>query len=367
MKMRFMSMFSSIRSHLSETALHLHARNLLGARGGGYPFMKYKLLIEQDAFTPLGKDEIAEIKDVCRRRFGSAAYYPYMALYKTFNQIRPDGGRLKDWMPTDFFNRRVLPKINHDYRSISRIKTLSKRMFGSSSLPDIGYILGGRLFDAEMELVSPTQFISANRDNCGIVYIKADNTNSGHGVLRTELAALDEALIRKLNADCVIQSEIDQHAWFEDFSLGASATIRINTLFYKSIRARNVGAALRLPAGDDKFASADAQRVGIGVCDDAGSLDEFALDQDWRLTTFHPGSGLQFAGRAIPHYRDAVELCETLHSRLPNIGVIGWDVGIDKTGAPKVMEWNAHSPGLERAEMTVGPMFAGCGFEDTFR
>ena len=362
-----MSIVASIRSHLSETALHLHARNLLGARGGGYPFVKYKLLIDQDAFTALGKDEIDEIKDVCRRRFGSAVYYPYMALYKTFDQIRPGGGALKDWMPTDFFNRRVLPKINHDYRGISRIKTLSKRLMGSDCLPDIGYILGGRLFDGDMEPVSPLNFVSAHQDGCSVVYIKADDSNSGHGVLRTDLTAINDALIAEIGADCVIQSQIDQHAWFEEFCPGSSATIRINTLFYKSDRPRKIGATLRLPAGGDKYTSGHGQRVGIAVRDDDGNLDEFALDNEWKLTTTHPDSGLQFSGRTIPHFRDAVEMCETLHRRLPHIGLIGWDVGIDATGAPKIMEWNAHSPGLEKAEMTTGPMFSGFGFEEAYR
>jgi len=361
-----MSVVASIGSRLSGTDLYLHARNLIGARGGAYVFGRYQSLIKQDAFTALEKDEIDEIKDVCRRRFGSAVYYPYMTLYKTFDQIRPDGGALKDWMPCDFFNRRVLPKINHDYRGISRIKTLSKRLFGSDCFPDLGYIIGGRLLDADMEPVRPSDFVSAHRDNCSVVYIKADDTNSGRGVLRTELTAVDDALVAEIDADCVIQSQIDQHDWFEEFCPGSSATIRINTLFYRSDRPRKVAALLKLPFSGEKYARYNIVR--LAVRDDEGNLDQFAVDdENWILTEEHPDSALKFAGRAIPYFRDAAEMCETLHSRLPHIGLIGWDVGIDSTGAPKVMEWNAQNPALDFAEMAAGPMFSGCGFEEALR
>ena len=361
-----MSIVASIGSRLSGTDLYLHARNLIGVRGGAYVFDRYQSLIRQDAFAALEKDEIDEIKGNCRRRFGSAVYYPYMVLYKTFDQIRPGGGALKDWMPSDFFNRHVLPEINHDYRGISRIKTLSKRLIGSDFFPDIGYVIGGRLFDADMELVRPADFVSANRDNCSIVYIKADDTNSGRGVLRTELTAVNDALVADINADCVIQSQIDQHDWFEEFCPGSSGTIRINTLFYNSDWPRKIAALLKLPFAGEKYTQYNVIR--LAVRDDDGNLDQFAVDDEtWNLTEGHPDSGLKFAGRAIPHFRDAVEMCETLHSRLPHIGLIGWDVGIDSTGTPKVMEWNAHNPALEFAEMAAGPMFSGCGFEEAWR
>jgi len=362
-----MSFVESLRSQFSQTDLYLFARNLVGARGGAYPFVKYKQLTEQTAFGALEQDEINEIKDVCRRRFGSAAYYPYMLLYKTFDKIRPGGGELKDWMPIDFFNRRILPEINHDYRGISKIKTLSKRLFGSDYFPDIGFILGGRLYDAELQAVEPADFFSAHRDVCEIVYIKADDSNSGHGILRTELAAIDDALIAEMNADCVIQPQIEQHDWFEEFATGASGTVRINTLFYKSSRPQNIGAILKLPTGGENYSRSGGQGIYLGIQDDEGNLDAFAIDKHWKLRTAHPDSGLRFSNRTVPNYRDAVEMCETLHSRLPQIGLIGWDVGLASTGTPIVMEWNAHSPGLEISEMTVGPMFSGCGFEEAFR
>ena len=64
-----------------------------------------------------------------------------------------------------------------------------------------------------------------------------------------------------------------------------------------------------------------------------------------------------FAGHAVPQLQRAAKLCRSLHGALPHLGLIAWDIGIDLTGRPWVLEFNSVHPAIPYIEALRGPAF----------
>ena len=87
------------------------------------------------------------------------------------------------------------------------------------------------------------------------------------------------------------------------------------------------------------------------------------LTSDWATLDRHPDAGTRFATTVVPGFHAAVALCTELHGRLPHVGVVGWDVMIEASSCPHVVEWNAYTPVITYAEPVSGPCFEGLGWE----
>jgi hypothetical protein len=87
-------------------------------------------------------------------------------------------------------------------------------------------------------------------------------------------------------------------------------------------------------------------RGGVAVLvDEAGRLQNEAIDQSGTRYEGHPDTGIRFEGRAVPFYDGAVALCRRAHLALaPDLFLIGWDAAITPRG-PIILEANLF-PGL---------------------
>lgn len=55
--------------------------------------------------------------------------------------------------------------------------------------------------------------------------------------------------------------------------------------------------------------------------------------------------------------RKAIEVIRQSHTRLPNVHLIGWDIAIDETGEPILIEINISYPGIIYEQLCSGPLF----------
>ena len=60
-------------------------------------------------------------------------------------------------------------------------------------------------------------------------------------------------------------------------------------------------------------------------------------------------------------------MCEQLHDQSPFSVLIGWDLAIDPSGAPVLMEWNEGAAAIAFAEASLGPCFKTLGWENEWR
>jgi hypothetical protein len=171
-------------------------------------------------------------------------------------------------------------------------------------------------------------------------------------VRRADLARADALL----GPDAVLQPFLTQHEDLEVLSPRCVAPLRVMTVRDGSdVRALTVG--LRVPmAGQETAGFADTVSLIVRL---DGTIHPVGADMHWKLHRQHPRSGVVFEGRTVPHLDRAVDLARDMHALLPQLGLIAWDLGIDRTGRPWVLEYNTKYPTMSVYEALAGPAFTG--------
>ena len=70
----------------------------------------------------------------------------------------------------------------------------------------------------------------------------------------------------------------------------------------------------------------------------------------------HKNSGYLFSDLKIPMFQEVLEACIRAHRKYPYDRLVGWDVCINETGKPILLEWNTN-PGFRIFECVFGPFF----------
>jgi hypothetical protein len=289
------------------------------------------------------------IRIYARQVLGSRRHRHWLYLYTLVH-----GSFREGWLPDDVYELRVLPQVNMSYRDISGAKTLARRLLASPELPDLAYRIHGAWYGPDLEPLSSEE-VQARCFPDGAdheVVIKGESSNQGRAITvvnREGFSALDLERIR----GAVIQRRIRQHAFFESIVPGCTATVRVTTVHHAG-HVRLVGSYLRVGRSGDRYVrSARQLRVVVTAAD--GSLGPNAFTADWGRTPVHPDTGFVFNGARLPGYRDMVETCRSLHARVPQFTIVGWDVLVDDAGRTVVFEWNTDHPDIKFTEAVLGP------------
>ena len=95
--------------------------------------------------------------------------------------------------------------------------------------------------------------------------------------------------------------------------------------------------------------------VLIGI-DDEGILADTGYFENAKPIQTLP-NGFTFGGVQVPSYKEALTLALEAHESMPMLGIIGWDITIDKNNKPIVFEWNLRGIGMYHSQLTTGPLF----------
>ena len=179
----------------------------------------------------------------------------------------------------------------------------------------------------------------------------------GKDVQVFERGEINEETVNKLfdeyRINFVIQALVDQHDKMARLNPTSLNTIRIISFFFRedvyilSSLLRIGGEGARV----DNYAS-NGYACNINP---NGSLSERAVNYlGW--TTHHP-RGYDFKDIVIPNYDKVIQIVNEEASKLPQLGIIGWDFGVDKNGDPIFIELNI-SPGQNQrsGEPTFGDL-----------
>jgi len=285
---------------------------------------------------------------------GGREYAPWLYVYAAMAGEFRDG-----WIPDNFFGAVVVPRVNKQLGPLTGLKTLSARILQSEALPDIAYHIGGVFYAKDFSPIRREALAELAASTGTHVFVKADRSAQGRSVAKIASHDLKDVDFGAVG-DCVIQSAVEQHEFFEEIVSGATATLRITTV-------KNALGVVEARAAFLRLGRRGADRIGdtsvcVSVVDDTGRLDAVGY-YHWRRHKVHPDTGVSFGGALIPQYATAVTTCLDLHARIPHLAVIGWDVAIGKDGAIKILEWNGGHCDIKFSEATVGPCFLGLDWE----
>jgi len=342
------------------TTARVAARTLEGRykryRSGNAIRKSLQMLVENAGVPSLDRKSIRAIEDYSLHTFGDRAYAPWLIFYATFQ------GKFKEgWIPDYFYLEKVLPRINGCYRQFGRAKSLANRILGTNALPNQGSHINGSWYDSEGHHLEVSQLEETLFSSTDKVYIKPENSNRGQGILIVSRSDFRDLALPQ-DQVFVVQREIEQHHWFERFHKDAVSTLRVTTASCDGQPPTHRAAYLRLGLGRVNLIK-PAESLRVPVLDECGTLDAFATGPRWERYEEHPDSGHRFESLQIPHFQKAVAVCEQLHRRIPQLGLIGWDVAITSSGEIEVMEFNTNHPEIAFTEAAVGPCFTDLRFE----
>lgn len=296
-----------------------------------------------------------KISDYAQEHFGSTIYAPWLMVYTTYR-----GGFREGWIPENFFHEVVVHQLNGKYHMLDNARTLQAGLLGPDVLPDILHFISGDWKSVDGGLLNEDSIVERLFDECDEVCIKTQQSSRGRGVSFATRESFDLEAVKALG-DFVVQKRLRQHDFFSAMFPGAVATIRVATGKRRGARPTGLFSNLRLGRGSDRAVSLN--QIKVPIVDSDGTLDRWGTDGDWKRHAEHPDTGFRFEGARIPDFQKIQGYCVALHERLPQFGLIAWDVAADTAGDPRIMEFNTGFPGIKFGEMSLGPCFEAFDLE----
>lgn len=288
--------------------------------------------------------------------FGGKEYAPWLYVYTLVSGTFKEG-----WIPDNFFGKFVVPKANKDLRSLTNFKTFSNVVLKAKELPDLAYYIDGVFYSRELTAVDITSLREIIGEEYSSVFVKKDGSAQGQGVIKLLVKNINEDSFKPIG-NCVIQSPIQQHDFFERIISGSVATVRITTVKDSDGKIGLRASYLRLGRTDTQWVQSN-NSVRVAIIDKYGELDSFGYTQDWRRWSNHPDTNFLFSKQRVPQFEKAVETCVKLHAMVPQFTFIGWDIAVGNNDEIKLIEWNGEHCDIKFSEATTGPCFLGLNWE----
>lgn len=290
---------------------------------------------------------VSVLKDIC--------YAPWLYVYSAVA-----GGFREGWLPSNYWGRVVVPKIQGEHGRVSELKSMNYLMFGSDLFPDqLSYV--NRTFvtssgsTIQTHDVKNALFSSGDR-----VIFKPDNSWKGRGIEVFDKDTFDSEALLGLGSG-VFQRFIDQDDGLASFFPSAVSTLRLTTAINQRGNSELRGAHLRFGTGADTHVSSSSQ-IRVPVCLRTGLLSDTGFAGQWVEVSMHPDSKKKFSGFEYPMFREAVDIVRKAHERMTFIKCIGWDVVVNNAGQVNIMEWNGRQNDIQFPEAVQGPCFTGLGW-----
>lgn len=287
---------------------------------------------------------------------GSTSYAPWLWVYATSSGAFREG-----WIPDNYYGRWVVPLAQGLYGTVLGQRALPYLLFQGAHSPDLAYRINGRFLGTDLTLVDDSDFAEFLFSASDAVVMKRDRSSRGRGIQFLDRSGYDLDAIRSMG-DVVFQRRLRHHRALDVFARDALSTLRLTTVIDAAGRAVLRTAQLRLPRrGETHVLSSN--EIQIAVDPDTARLRPYGFCSDWTKVSSHPDTGEPFGGFAFPMFEDCRAAAENLHSRVPFVQCIGWDMAVDESGAPALLEVNATHNGIAYAEASTGPCFEGLAWE----
>lgn len=168
----------------------------------------------------------------------------------------------------------------------------------------------------------------------------------------------DKKLLEFLNNTeyVVCQQMLKQHSVMARLNPTSLNTMRLMTLVFNN-RVHMIAAMMRMGPKGSRVDSASKGGAVCGILPN-GQLKNVGWDGTGKKYDIHPQGHLRFESVTIPHYQECVDLVTRLAPRFTTISrMISWDLAIDESETPVLMEFNVSFSGTGALQMANGPLF----------
>lgn len=197
--------------------------------------------------------------------------------------------------------------------------------------------------------------------NIGVCFAKPSiGTDSGRGCevyclvngTDTKSGKTSGMLLKDLGKNFTIQERLVCHESIRKIYDGSVNTFRIMTYRWKN-QIIVAPIIMRIGRGGSYLDNAHAGGMFIALSDD-GTLHKTAFTEFKEEFVEHPDSKLKFEGYRISLLPNVVDAVKRMHYSLPAIGVINWDMTLDESGQPVLIEANVNGGSIWLFQMAHG-------------
>ena len=267
----------------------------------------------------------------------------------------------KEYLP-DWLYYSIIDSTLNDWDAAVKIdnKTFYEQLFPGCRQPYcIAYRINNMWFSHDRNIISLEEVkeLISKED---VLFIKtATDSNGGHGVFRvvSKNNIVDEAFqaIGKIKRDIVIQRTIQQSEVLASINKSSVNTIRVLSLLHDQ-QVMICSMILRMGVGDAYVDNASSGGITVGIRED-GTLKECAFDKKGNRFQVHPTSGIRFDTITIPNIEEVKALIKRLHPLLPYFKNVSWDIALDESNMPVLIEANMKDGELDFHQLNNGPLF----------
>ena len=297
--------------------------------------------------------KLKQIKMYAREQFGSKAYWPWLACY---TELR--GEFIEGWVPDDYFRFKLLRAVNPVKMCyVSFIKSLDHCLFRDFAMPWIVFKANDTLFDSNRNVIDERTALEKIRATGKEIVLKRE---SGFGGKDIFFIRPDEFTGEMFNRkfDFIVQEVASQHEDIDAVYPGSVNTFRILTFLGFDSRARVLYLKMRIGGDGSRMDNMSAGGRAV-FFDDSGNCTSHAHNEiGLEVETHHPQTGYEYKKLHLPFLDEVKRKCIESHYQYPYLRLIAWDVFIDRSGKPILMEWNSKSPGIWVNEALLGPLWS---------
>lgn len=241
---------------------------------------------------------------------------------------------------------------------------------GVDSGDNVGVIINGEVFQPHSRTTVPLDRFCAGIE--GDFFVKLIDGECGCGIFTMSIGPGGKISVNGKESSCgeigrltwggtyLVQRTVVQHPEMARLHPQSLNTMRLVTI--KNVHSGKIAvfpSILRIGTGNSFVDNTSQGGVAVGIDFESGRLKEhgFLKPQFGGRVDTHPDSGIRFGDFSIPYLQEAIQQAKFLHSMLPDIHSIGWDIAISPDG-PIFIEGN------DNWEIT-GPQICNGGLKQT--
>lgn len=211
----------------------------------------------------------------------------------------------------------------------------------------------GLLRDKNFERISADKAVKILSQYENVFIKPSVDSSSGIGcvIINTDNLILDEKK-KQYKGNYCIQSVIKNNLTLRKvYPYGVNTFRVISYIWNDEIKICPV--VLRLGRNKKYLDNAHQDGIFIGVKDD-GELMPCAFSEFRDRFYFHPDTGIVFDNYVIPQYEEIIKNTKLLHARIPQLGIINWDITINEKNEIVVIEANTNGGSYWLPQMAHG-------------
>ncbi|MFR3332104.1 MAG: sugar-transfer associated ATP-grasp domain-containing protein [Odoribacter splanchnicus] len=315
-----------------------------------------KELLPSDRRKRLTTCEKREVRELWGK-LGCKVDLTYPELFKTKSHYD------KRFVPEDIYVGHLLPTLNPRRDAYSFVnKGLYDVLFKEIPHPKciLKNIMG--VYWCEGKILSRDEAAELLEKQDEFVIKPSVDSFGGSNVRKIDFKVLDNGekakqikeLLSQYDINFVVQEVVKQHQETACFNPESLNTFRICSLFLNgklSILTRLLRCGQNGSVVDNGFAGG----IMIPVYAD-GRLAKQGLDHTFKRYE-KSSNGIVFEGRRIENYPKLERFIEKYYRLFPTCSLIAWDLAIDETGEPLMVEVNLVYPGITEEQVSLGPFF----------